>query len=57
MHRGIGLDAFNELSLPSTKCRHALYECCCSVALAGDLAGNARQRARAMTRCSGAPTL
>ncbi len=36
MHQGIGLDAFNELS--QHKAVHALYECCYSVALAGDLA-------------------
>ena len=36
MHQGIGLDAFNELS--PYKALHALYECCNSVVLAGDLA-------------------
>jgi 2-oxo-4-hydroxy-4-carboxy-5-ureidoimidazoline decarboxylase len=36
MHQGIGLDAFN--ALPTRKAVHALYECCNSVALAGDLA-------------------
>ncbi|MBV8966311.1 MAG: 2-oxo-4-hydroxy-4-carboxy-5-ureidoimidazoline decarboxylase [Mycobacteriaceae bacterium] len=36
MHQGIGLDAFNRL--PHRKAVHALYECCNSVALAGDLA-------------------
>jgi 2-oxo-4-hydroxy-4-carboxy-5-ureidoimidazoline decarboxylase len=35
MHQGIGLDAFNEL--PPRKALHAVYECCNSVALAGDL--------------------
>ena len=37
MHQGVGLDAFN--CLPSGKALHALYECCNSVVLAGDLAG------------------
>lgn len=36
MHQGIGLDAFN--ALPRRRAVHALYECCNSVALAGDLA-------------------
>jgi 2-oxo-4-hydroxy-4-carboxy--5-ureidoimidazoline (OHCU) decarboxylase len=36
MHQGIGLDAFNGLSL--RKAVHALYECCNSVTMAGDLA-------------------
>ena len=36
MHQGIGLDAFNHLSL--RKAVHALYECCNSVTMAGDLA-------------------
>ena len=36
MHQGIGLDAFN--ALPERKAVHALYECCNSVTLAGDLA-------------------
>ncbi|MFN8228193.1 MAG: 2-oxo-4-hydroxy-4-carboxy-5-ureidoimidazoline decarboxylase [Mycobacterium sp.] len=36
LHQGMGLDAFNEL--PRHKAVHALYECCYSVALAGDLA-------------------
>ncbi len=36
MHQGIGLDAFNEL--PNRKAVHALYECCNSVTMAGDLA-------------------
>jgi 2-oxo-4-hydroxy-4-carboxy-5-ureidoimidazoline decarboxylase len=35
MHQGIGLDAFNELA--PKKALHALYECCYSVVLAGDL--------------------
>jgi 2-oxo-4-hydroxy-4-carboxy-5-ureidoimidazoline decarboxylase len=35
MHQGLGLDAFNEL--PPRKALHALYECCYSVVLAGDL--------------------
>ena len=37
LHQGLGLDAFNELS--PRKAVHALYECCGSVVLAGDLAG------------------
>ena len=36
MHQGIGLDTFNHLSL--RKAVHALYECCNSVSMAGDLA-------------------
>jgi 2-oxo-4-hydroxy-4-carboxy-5-ureidoimidazoline decarboxylase len=36
MHQGIGLAAFNELR--PQKALHALYECCNSVVLAGDLA-------------------
>jgi OHCU decarboxylase len=36
MHQGIGLDVFNEL--PARKAVHALYECCNSVLMAGDLA-------------------
>jgi 2-oxo-4-hydroxy-4-carboxy--5-ureidoimidazoline (OHCU) decarboxylase len=36
MHQGLGLDAFNEL--PTRKAVHALYECCNSVTMAGDLA-------------------
>lgn len=36
MHQGVGLDAFN--SWPQRKAVHALYECCNSVTLAGDLA-------------------
>ncbi len=36
LHQGIGLDAFNRLS--RQKAVHALYECCASVVLAGDLA-------------------
>lgn len=35
MHQGLGLDAFNEL--PTRKALHALYECCNSVTMAGDL--------------------
>jgi 2-oxo-4-hydroxy-4-carboxy--5-ureidoimidazoline (OHCU) decarboxylase len=35
MHQGLGLDAFNEL--PNRKALHALYECCNSVTMAGDL--------------------
>lgn len=38
MHQGLGLAAFNEL--PTRKAVHALYECCSSVALAGDLAAS-----------------
>ena len=36
MHQGIGLDAFN--AMPMQKAVHAVYECCYSVPLAGDLA-------------------
>lgn len=36
MHQGLGLDAFNEL--PARKAVHALYECCNSVTMSGDLA-------------------
>jgi len=36
MHQGLGLAAFNEL--PTRRAVHALYECCSSVILAGDLA-------------------
>ena len=36
LHQGLGLDAFNDL--PRQKAVHALYECCNSVVLAGDLA-------------------
>lgn len=36
MHQGVGLDVFNEL--PTRRALHALYECCNSVAMAGDLA-------------------
>jgi 2-oxo-4-hydroxy-4-carboxy-5-ureidoimidazoline decarboxylase len=36
MHQGIGLDAFNRL--PTRRAVHALYECCNSVTMAGDLA-------------------
>ena len=36
MHQGIGLDAFN--TMPMQKAVHAVYECCYSVPLAGDLA-------------------
>ena len=36
MHQGIGLAAFNEM--PMQRAVHALYECCCSVPLAADLA-------------------
>jgi OHCU decarboxylase len=35
LHQGIGLEAFNVL--PHRKALHALYECCNSVVLAGDL--------------------
>jgi 2-oxo-4-hydroxy-4-carboxy-5-ureidoimidazoline decarboxylase len=35
MHQGIGLDAFNELG--TRRALHALYECCSSVTMAGDL--------------------
>lgn len=36
LHQGIGLDAFNRM--PTRRAVHALYECCNSVAMAGDLA-------------------
>ena len=36
MHQGLGLDTFNEL--PTRKAVHALYECCNSVTMSGDLA-------------------
>lgn len=36
LHQGIGLDTFN--ALPKPKAVHALYECCNSVTLAGELA-------------------
>ncbi|MER7450266.1 2-oxo-4-hydroxy-4-carboxy-5-ureidoimidazoline decarboxylase [Nocardia beijingensis] len=36
MHRGIGLDRFNEL--PRGRAVHALYECCCNVTWAATLA-------------------
>lgn len=36
LHQGIGLDGFN--ALPMRKAVHALYECCNSVTMAGDLA-------------------
>ncbi|MEU2041109.1 2-oxo-4-hydroxy-4-carboxy-5-ureidoimidazoline decarboxylase [Nocardia niwae] len=36
MHRGIGLDRFNEL--PRGRAIHALYECCCNVTWAERLA-------------------
>lgn len=36
MHQGLGLDAFNGLA--TRKAVHALYECCNSVTMAGDLA-------------------
>jgi 2-oxo-4-hydroxy-4-carboxy-5-ureidoimidazoline decarboxylase len=36
MHQGLGLAAFNEL--PMRKAVHALYECCNSVPMAGELA-------------------
>ena len=36
MHQGLGLAAFNEM--PTRRAVHALYECCSSVVLAGDLA-------------------
>jgi len=36
MHQGLGLDAFNKMA--PRKALHALYECCNSVVLAGDLA-------------------
>ncbi|WP_193046647.1 2-oxo-4-hydroxy-4-carboxy-5-ureidoimidazoline decarboxylase [Mycolicibacterium baixiangningiae] len=36
MHQGIGLAAYN--NMPIRRAVHAVYECCCSVALAADLA-------------------
>lgn len=36
MHQGIGLEAYN--ALPLRRAVHAVYECCCSVTLATDLA-------------------
>jgi OHCU decarboxylase len=36
MHQGIGLESFN--SMPMRRAVHAIYECCCSVPLAADLA-------------------
>jgi len=36
MHQGIGVGAFNRL--PTRRAVHALYECCNSVTMAGDLA-------------------
>lgn len=36
MHQDIGLEAFNRL--PTRRAVHALYECCNSVVMAGDLA-------------------
>lgn len=36
MHQGMGLAAFNDL--PTRRAVHALYECCNSVTMAGDLA-------------------
>lgn len=36
MHQGIGLEAFN--AMPMRRAVHAVYECCCSVPLAADLA-------------------
>jgi 2-oxo-4-hydroxy-4-carboxy-5-ureidoimidazoline decarboxylase len=36
MHQGIGLAAFN--ALPMRKAVHAVYECCCNVPLAADIA-------------------
>ena len=38
MHQGLGLASFNEL--PTRKAVHALYECCNSVTMAGELARN-----------------
>ena len=35
MHQGIGLEAFN--AMPMQRAVHAVYECCYSVPLAGDL--------------------
>lgn len=36
LHQGLGLDAFNHL--PARRALHALFECCNSVTMAGDLA-------------------
>lgn len=36
MHQGMGLEAYN--ALPLRRAVHAVYECCCSVTLATDLA-------------------
>ncbi|MGE2717875.1 2-oxo-4-hydroxy-4-carboxy-5-ureidoimidazoline decarboxylase [Mycolicibacterium litorale] len=36
MHQGIGLAAYN--AMPIRRAVHAVYECCCSVPLAADLA-------------------
>ncbi|BBZ64087.1 2-oxo-4-hydroxy-4-carboxy-5-ureidoimidazoline decarboxylase [Mycolicibacterium monacense] len=36
MHQGIGLAAYNDM--PIRRAVHAVYECCCSVSLAADLA-------------------
>jgi OHCU decarboxylase len=36
LHQGIGLDAFN--AIPMRRAVHAVFECCCSVPLAADLA-------------------
>jgi 2-oxo-4-hydroxy-4-carboxy-5-ureidoimidazoline decarboxylase len=36
MHRGIGLDRFNQM--PRGRAVHALYECCCNVTWAATLA-------------------
>ncbi|ODQ88422.1 2-oxo-4-hydroxy-4-carboxy-5-ureidoimidazoline decarboxylase [Mycolicibacterium flavescens] len=36
MHQGIGLEAFN--AMPMRRAVHAVYECCCSVPLAADVA-------------------
>ena len=36
LHQGVGLEAFN--AMPMRRAVHAVYECCCSVPLAADLA-------------------
>ncbi|WP_172798225.1 2-oxo-4-hydroxy-4-carboxy-5-ureidoimidazoline decarboxylase [Mycobacterium sp. GA-1285] len=36
MHQGIGLEAFN--AMPMRRAVHAVYECCCCVPLAAELA-------------------
>src|SRR5690348_2799528 len=36
MHQGMGLEVYN--ALPLRRAVHAVYECCCSVTLAADLA-------------------